>query len=178
MSIEHVGARRRFLIVGGAALAGLTFGRSDTGVAQMLPLTPECNDGDEATPQQTAGPFFKPSSPERSDLVGRGVPGRRLDVSGFILDRNCKPVARALIDVWQADAKGEYDNRGFHLRGHVFSDADGRYRIRTIRPAAYAGRTAHIHVKAQPPGGKVLTTQLYFPDEPGNRRDGLFDGNC
>lgn len=100
--------------------------------------------------------------------------GRPLDVSGIVLDRNCKPVARALIDMWQADVDGAYANRDFPLRGHVFSDAAGRYRIRTIRPAAYSGRTAHIHVKAQAPGGKLLTTQLYFPDEPGNRRDGLF----
>ena len=174
MSTDHIRGRRRFLIVGSAVVAGLTLGRRDIGAAQPLPLTPECKDGDEPTPRQTEGPFFKPSSPGRSNLVEPGMAGRPLDVSGFVLDRNCKPVARALIDVWQADANGEYDNRSFRLRGHVFSDADGRYRIRTVRPAAYSGRTAHIHVKAQPPGGKILTTQLYFPDEPGNRRDGLF----
>jgi len=41
-------------------------------------------------------------------------------------------------------------------------------------PAEYPGRTPHLHVKVQPKGGRVLTTQLYFPGEPGNRRDGLF----
>jgi protocatechuate 3,4-dioxygenase beta subunit len=172
--MNHVRGRRRFLVGGGAAVAGFAFARGDPGVAQPLPLTPECKDGDEATPRQTEGPFFKPSSPQRADLVEPGMAGRRLDVSGLVLDRNCKPVARALIDVWQADANGAYDNRGFRLRGHVFTDAEGRYRIRTIRPAAYPGRTAHIHVKAQAPGGRILTTQLYFPDEPGNRRDSLF----
>ena len=174
MSMDHIDARRRFLMTGAAAVAGLTLGRHDPAVAQSLPPTPECKDGDEPTLSQTEGPFFKPSSPERFNLVEPGMAGRVLEVSGFLLTRNCQPVARTLIDVWQADDKGEYDNRGFRLRGHVFSDAEGRYRIRTIRPARYPGRTAHIHVKAQAPGGKILTTQLYFPEEPGNRRDSLF----
>ena len=41
-------------------------------------------------------------------------------------------------------------------------------------PGVYAGRTRHIHVKAQPQGGQILTTQLYFPGEPANRKDSLF----
>lgn len=173
MRLDHVGARRRFLITGAAAVAGVTL-RHNAAAAQSLPPTPQCKDGDEPTPRQTEGPFFKPSSPERLNLVEAGMAGPVLDLSGFLLNRNCQPIAHALIDIWQADAKGEYDNRGFRLRGHVFSDAEGRYRIRTIRPAPYPGRTAHIHVRAQAPGGKILTTQLYFPDEPGNRRDSLF----
>jgi protocatechuate 3,4-dioxygenase beta subunit len=83
-------------------------------------------------------------------------------------------VSRALIEVWQADDKGEYDNRGFRLRGHLFTDADGRYRFRTIVPGAYPGRTPHIHVKVQAPSRPVLTTQLYLPNDPGNARDRLF----
>ena len=90
-------------------------------------------------------------------------------------DATAGPSARALLDVWQADADGAYDNRGFRLRGHLFADADGRYRLETIVPGCYPGRTRHIHVKLQPPGGRVLTTQLYFPDEAANRRDGLFE---
>ena len=106
MSTDHIRGRRRFLIVGSAVVAGLTLGRRDIGAAQPLPLTPECKDGDEPTPRQTEGPFFKLSSPERSNLVEPGLAGRPLDVSGFVLDRNCKPMARALIDVWQADTNG------------------------------------------------------------------------
>ena len=51
---------------------------------------------------------------------------------------------------------------------------EGRYQFRTIMPALYVGRTRHYHVKVQAPERPVLTTQLYFPDEPANRRDGLF----
>jgi hypothetical protein len=82
---------------------------------------------------------------------------------------------RALLDFWQADANGDYDNEGYRLRGHQFSDRRGRYGLETIVPALYPGRTRHIHVKAQRPGGEVLTTQLYFPGEPGNRDDPIFD---
>ena len=79
-----------------------------------------------------------------------------------------------MLDFWQADAQGAYDNEGFRLRGHVLSDAQGRYRVETIVPGLYPGRTRHIHVKVQAPAGRVLTTQVYFPDEPGNRRDGIY----
>ena len=54
------------------------------------------------------------------------------------------------------------------------TDAQGRYRLETIVPAEYPGRARHIHVKVQPPKGRVLTTQLYFPNEPSNQRDGIF----
>jgi protocatechuate 3,4-dioxygenase beta subunit len=139
-----------------------------------LAATPACHDGDEPTVRQTDGPFFKPSSPARADLREPGLAGRPLEVSGFVVSRACKPVAGALIDVWQADDAGRYDNQGFRLRGHLFADAAGRYTLRTILPGAYEGRTRHIHVKVQAPGRPLLTTQLYFPDEPRNRRDGLY----
>jgi protocatechuate 3,4-dioxygenase beta subunit len=139
-----------------------------------LDPTPECRDGAAATQRQTEGPFFKPSSPERADLIEPGMGGQPIELVGFVLTRSCKGVPGALIDLWQADDKGEYDNSGFRLRGHQFADAEGRYRFRTIVPAVYPGRTRHLHVKLQPKGGRILTTQLYFPGEAENRRDGLF----
>jgi protocatechuate 3,4-dioxygenase beta subunit len=83
-------------------------------------------------------------------------------------------VANALVDLWHADESGAYDNTGFRYRGHQFTDAAGRYRFETIVPALYPGRARHYHVKVQAKGGRLLTTQLYFPGEPGNRRDGLY----
>jgi protocatechuate 3,4-dioxygenase beta subunit len=126
----------------------------------------------KATPRQTEGPFFKPQSPERNVLVD-GKPAALL-VTGRVLGPDCKPVAHALLDFWHADEKGEYDNSGFRYRGHQFTDADGRYRLETIVPAEYPGRARHIHVKVQRPGGRVLTTQLYFPNNPSNERDDIF----
>ena len=124
------------------------------------------------TPRQTEGPFFKTDSPRRTSLVEGRAPA--LVVSGQVLGKDCKPVANALLDFWHADENGDYDNAGFRYRGHQFTDAEGRYRLETIVPAEYPGRARHIHVKAQARGGPLLTTQLYFPGEKTNSRDGLF----
>lgn len=122
---------------------------------------------------QTEGPFFTPNSPKRSSLLEKGVK-EIFVVTGVVLSPQCKPVANALVDLWHADEKGEYDNQGFRYRGHVFTDAQGRYRFETIVPAVYPGRTRHYHVKVQAPSKRILTTQLYFPGEPANRRDGIY----
>ena len=165
----------RRAVLGAGAFAAGSLLSVDHGVAQapLLP-TPACHDGDVATLRQTEGPFFKPSSPERIELHEAGMAGQPVELMGFVLSRACKPVAGALLDFWQADDKGRYDNTDFRLRGHQFTDAEGRYRLRTIVPGGYSGRTRHIHVKVQPSGGRVLTTQLYFPGESQNRSDGLF----
>ena len=145
-----------------------------TGTATLAP-TPACEDGDDPTPPQSEGPFFTPDSPERASLLDAGIEGTPLVVAGSVLAADCTPVAGALLDFWQADAAGEYDNEGYRLRGHQFADGRGRYRLETIVPGLYAGRTRHIHVKAQARGKPVLTTQLYFPGERRNAGDGLFD---
>jgi protocatechuate 3,4-dioxygenase beta subunit len=148
---------------------------NDGSVAQApLAPTPACHDGHEATLPQTEGPYFKPSSPERIELLEPEMPGQPIELVGFVLTRACKPVAGALLDFWQADDKGRYDNSGFRLRGHQFTDSEGRYRLRSVVPGLYPGRTRHIHVKVQPRDRAVLTTQLYFPGEAKNRSDGLF----
>jgi protocatechuate 3,4-dioxygenase beta subunit len=126
------------------------------------------------TARQTEGPFFKPESPQRVTFLEAGSRGPRLVISGRVLGADCRPAPNALLDFWHADESGDYDNRGFRYRGHQFADREGRWRLETIVPAVYPGRTRHIHVKVQPPGGRILTTQLYFPGEPENERDGLF----
>ena len=128
----------------------------------------------ELTVPQTEGPFFKTKSPERRSFNENGIRGEKLILTGVVFSRACKPVANALLDFWHSDEAGEYDNRGYRYRGHQFSDAQGRFRLETIVPAQYPGRTRHIHVKVQAPNRKVLTTQIYFPGDPGNIRDGLF----
>ena len=146
-----------------------------TETSAPLAATPACGDGDEPTPDQTEGPYFKPRSPRRQRLVEAGTEGRPLLLTGTVLTTDCRPVPRALLDFWQADARGTYDNAGFRLRGHQFADARGAYRLETVVPGLYPSRTRHIHVKVQPRGGDVLTSQLYFPGEPRNRVDGIFD---
>ena len=125
------------------------------------------------TPRQTEGPFFTPNSPKRISLL-EGREKSRFIVTGAVLSAQCKPVPNALLDFWHADEEGAYDNRGFRYRGHQHADAQGRFRLETIVPAEYPGRSRHIHVKVQAPGRRILTTQLYFPGDAGNKRDGLY----
>ena len=165
--------RRRLLAASALAAGGWGFA-VDEALAQELAPTPQCHDGDPPTVRQSEGPFFRPSSPQRADLVEPASKARLVEVGGQVLTRGCRPVARALLDLWHCDEAGEYDNKGFRYRGHVFTDGEGRYRFRTILPALYPGRTRHYHVKVQAPNRPVLTTQLYFPGEAGNARDRLF----
>jgi protocatechuate 3,4-dioxygenase beta subunit len=169
--------RRDFLgisILSPAAFALLDV-RGATAQTRSLPATPACGEKSAATPAQTEGPYFTPRSPLRASLIESGAPGTRMVVQGRVLTTDCKPVPRALLDFWHADARGEYDNTGYRFRGHQFTDDSGRYRLETIVPGLYPGRTRHFHVKAQAPGRAPLTTQLYFPGEPGNQRDGIFE---
>ena len=167
-------SRRRVLAAGASAATGLVLFPRTVFAQQDLSPTPACHDGDEPTLPETEGPFFKPKSPQRGDLREPGIAGRPIDLSGVVLTRSCRPVATALVDLWQADDGGEYDNKGFRLRGHVFTDAQGRYSFRTIIPGLYPGRTRHYHVKVRAPSRPVLTTQFYFPDEARNRTDAFF----
>lgn len=140
-------------------------------------------DGLEPTVDQTEGPFYRLMSPARAALREDGLAGTPLLLSGRVVDRRGKPLANALVDFWQCDDKGIYDTKGFRLRGHQFTDGDGRYQLDTIVPGLYPGRTRHIHVKLQPAGGDVpaeptmlnLTTQVYFPGEERNAKDEIFD---
>jgi protocatechuate 3,4-dioxygenase beta subunit len=167
---ESRSGRRRLL---GAALA-LPFVSMHAASGQTLPLTPSCGEKPAPTAAQTPGPFYTPNSPKRDSLIEPGARAERLVLAGFVLSPRCAPVANALLDFWHCDAAGDYDNRGFRYRGHLFADSRGRYRLETIVPGEYPGRTRHIHVKVQAPGGRVLTTQLYFPDEPRNRSDWIY----
>ena len=145
----------------------------------------------EPTPAQSAGPFYPTEPPldDDQDLTRvRGASGlaqgRITDLSGRLLDRNGRPISATRIEIWQCDATGRYHHpldRGgardpnFQGFGHAVTDADGRYRFRTIRPVPYPGRTPHIHIAVFPPGEPPFITQLYVRGEPRNTGDFLFD---
>jgi protocatechuate 3,4-dioxygenase beta subunit len=164
-------ARRR--ILQGLALLPLMPAAAWAGTP--LGLTPACDDGDGPTPAQTEGPYFTPGTPLKRDFAADAPDGERLTIGGFVLDAACAPVAGALLELWHADEQGRYDTSGYRLRGHQFADGQGRWWFDTIVPAVYPGRTRHYHLKVQRPGGRVLTTQLYFPGEAANARDRIFD---
>lgn len=141
-----------------------------------------------ATPAQTEGPFYPVEIPKDADadLLRNGnlvyAKGEPAWVEGVVQDTQGKPIAGALVEIWQCDHAGHYHHPGdggradasFQGYGRVAVDREGRYRFRTIRPVAYSGRTPHIHVKVKLDRRELLTTQLYVAGDPHNERDFLW----
>jgi protocatechuate 3,4-dioxygenase beta subunit len=122
------------------------------------------------------GPYYKTGSPERRNIAEPGTSGKKLIAEGRVLDRSGKPLAHAWLDFWHADGHGKYDNTGFNMRGHQYTDGDGRYYLETVRPYEYLFRAAHVHVKVRAAEDTpVITTQLFFPGEARNTSDPLFE---
>jgi protocatechuate 3,4-dioxygenase beta subunit len=177
---ENEITRRRLLELGLALPSLAALGGLADGALAGTPLapTPTIADADDPTPELTEGPYFTPRSPRRRSIVPAGARGTRLTLTGRVLTTAARPVARALIDFWQCDAAGAYDNDGYRFRGNQLTDARGRYTLFTVVPGLYPGRTKHIHVKVQAPREPVLTTQLFFPGVAGNRSDGIYTPEC
>jgi hypothetical protein len=96
----------RRVVLGAGVFAAGSLLMIDGSVAQApLAATPACHDGDEVTLPQTEGPYFKPSSPERTELFEEGMAGQPIELVGFVLTRACKPLAGALLDFWQATTR-------------------------------------------------------------------------
>ena len=144
------------------------------------------------TPSQTVGPFFHLGldRPEWSDLTTGNPAGERIVVEGRVLDGDGAPVPDALIELWQANAAGRYahpDDRqadkpldpNFRGFGRVATDAEGRFRVVTIKPGPVPGRgnalqAPHINIALFARGLlKHLFTRIYFADEPANASDPL-----
>lgn len=169
-------SRRRFL--------GLLIAGAAAGPARAV-------DRLAATPRQTAGPFYPLSLPLDADndlvrVAGREgtARGTAANVYGQVLDGEGRGIAGARVEIWQCDANGRYHHpddtnpaapdENFQGYGTTVTDADGRYRFRTIRPVSYPGRTPHIHYRVTTRSNDQLTTQLYVRGEPGNATDGIF----
>ena len=144
------------------------------------------------TPAQTLGPFYPDQLPldRDNDLVlvddnPDRASGTVVHLHGRIRDARGRPLADALVEIWQVDAQGVYlHSRGgdrerrdanFQGYGHFLTASDGRYRFRTIRPVPYPGRTPHIHVAVTLPGQPRFATQCYIRGERLNARDGILN---
>jgi len=130
------------------------------------------------TTSVTEGPYYVSDTAALKDgeLNYTGLPGNPLKITGHVyqgLD-DTKPLADAVVDVWQADNAGSYhpnangpatkfEAKDIALRGHVVTDENGAYEFTTIYPGEYEGRTRHIHIKVRAPGYTELTTQLIVP---------------
>lgn len=115
------------------------------------------------------GPFYTDQPPriENNLLASIAEPGERLVISGRVLNLECSEfIPDTIVDIWQADHEGSYDNEGYKLRGFTKSNAQGFYLFETILPGKYRNgsdfRPSHIHIKVMPPGFDTLTTQIYF----------------
>ena len=140
------------------------------------------------TPSQTEGPFYPPVLPadSDSDLLVQGpvryAQGVATRLTGSVVDTAGRPVAGAVVEIWQCDHQGRYHHPGdggradptFQGFGRVSAGSDGAYRFRTIRPVPYTGRTPHIHFKVRLGARELLTTQLYVAGDPGNDGDFLW----
>lgn len=161
-----------------AILAATTLAEATPSATPALASTPSAAPtacAAKATPAQTEGPYYLANPPAKDSLVEPGMAGTRVTLRGRVFDLQCRPIAGAKVDVWQADAAGAYDLKGYRLRGVTTADAQGAYSLATIRPGLYPGRTSHIHVKVWLPNGKTLTTQVYFPGVAANNTDGIYD---
>ncbi|HYM72194.1 MAG TPA: protocatechuate 3,4-dioxygenase subunit beta, partial [Stellaceae bacterium] len=106
-----------------------------------------------ATPGQTVGPFFSVGldRPEWSDLARNNPRGERIVIEGRVVDGDGAPVPDAMLELWQANAAGRYDHiedarpdrpldPHFHGYGRVATNAEGRFKITTVKPGPVPGR--------------------------------------
>lgn len=147
----------------------------------------------EKTPALTEGPFYpRPIDmllDDDNDLTrvqGKdGVAsGTLLDLTGRVVDGGSMAVASAIVEIWQCNSHGRYrDSRDtssspidpfFQGFGKTVTDAEGRFRFRTIRPVAYPGRPPHIHFKVKAKPFRELTTQMFVAGDPGLESDGIW----
>lgn len=135
--------------------------------------TAACN-GFALTPGQIGGTHFK-ASPVRHSVLGPGIHGTRITLSGYVLTNGCRAVRGARVDFWQADESGAYDDKGVRLRSHQFTNDRGHYWLQTILPGPYANRTRHLHVRVRARGERTVTTMLYFPGVALNAHDPFID---
>ena len=101
-------SRRQILATGSFVAGGLLIASEEAFAQQGLPPTLACDDHGEPTLAETEGPYFKPHSPRRADLRTPGISGRPVELSGLVLTGSCRPVRKALVDLWHADDPGVY----------------------------------------------------------------------
>jgi protocatechuate 3,4-dioxygenase beta subunit len=162
------------------------------GVSPLICLLNNGNQGQAETQANMLGPFWRDDQPicvSGASLVRSPTPGAELLVSVSLQDAAGHPVADAEIDVWHSSPEGLYENQDpnqaeMNLRGRFISDADGKFRFSSVKPAGYPipvdgpvgelvratrrhnFRPAHLHFMVFRPGFKTLISQVYSPDDP------------
>lgn len=141
------------------------------------------------TAAQTVGPYVAIGFEKHAvpDVAPAGVAGDRVVIAGTIYDGDGKPVTDGVIETWQANSHGKYAHpddtqeklleENFKGFGRVLTDAQGGFRLTTIKPGRVAGpdgkeQAPHITVVIFMRGLlRHLTTRIYFPGEAANGAD-------
>lgn len=147
----------------------------------------------ECTPteEHAEGPYYRPDAPETTDLYPSGSTGKVLWFTGTIRDSTCRPVTDALMEVWQADDSGRYDNDDpeqppppdyYRCRARMRCDEHGRFGFRTVWPSNYTvpgdggfTRVKHIHFKVFAARYQPLTTEITLLPDDYTQEDPLYD---
>lgn len=120
------------------------------------------------TPTMTEGPYYLSNMPIRSDIT-EGLPGIKTILTFTVLDKKCRTVPNAQIDIWHTNATGEYSgvdgNSGSFMRGSQVTNKNGKVTFTSIFPGWYPARTMHIHAKVWVNGSERLTTQFFTSDK-------------
>jgi protocatechuate 3,4-dioxygenase beta subunit len=163
-------SRRAFLGLMAAVLPA-KLGATRQGLDAFTGGPPPCEGDARATPAVPPDATYRPGAPRRTSLLEPGVTGQRLSLTGLVAGLSCGPIAGAELEFWQADGRGGYDLSGFRLRGRQHTDADGRYRLMTVRPGPPPGRAPHLALHVVVAGRAELWTALFLPGHPLNARD-------
>ena len=134
----------------------------------MKPLVP--------TAEMTLGPFFPLEfGRAANDLTVIGATkasGASIEIRGRLVQGDGGPMDNAIVEIWQASAKGRYDDPAFFGWGRAATDADGNYSFRTVKPGALEGRAPHVNVLVLFSGlMRQLQTVMFFEGEEANARD-------
>lgn len=135
--------------------------------------------GDCETTTDILGPFYRPDSPVRDNLVIESMPGDLVELSGIVRHKDCStPYKNAKIELWHCSADEIYDNESdeYRYRGTIHCDENGKYSFKTQMPVPYdvgngTIRPAHFHMMVSAPGYQSLVTQIYFTGDPYLEKD-------
>ncbi len=117
------------------------------------------------TAEMTLGPFFPREFAQGANDLAQGASGDLIEITGRVTELDGKALDNAILEIWQADAAGRFDNPTFSGWGRAATDAQGNYRFRTIRPGAAPGRAPHVNFLILYSGlMRQLQTVMYFED--------------
>src|SRR5215217_7279958 len=160
--------RRVFLKDTGLAVAGL-------GVFRNISWGRTGFVGSSPTATDILGPFYRPNAPFRTNLNPTGFDGRALHLSGAITKDGKTPVKNCLVEIWQCQNDGFYDNISdeYRYRASQRTGRSGQYRFTTVMPVPEPTdetrkvyRPPHIHLRISAKDRQDLITQIYFAGSP------------